>query len=388
MVKIIRNAKVYQPEYAGAKDVMLIGSQIGALGENLKADLGGAVPVKEIDGTGLILIPGLIDGHEHIMGGGGEGGFHTRTPEAGLTDLTMNGVTTVVGCIGTDGVARNMEALLAKAHALEEEGVTTYVYTGSYQVPVHTVTGDVMRDIMLLDKVIGVGEIAISDHRSSQPTFEEFVRIASDIRVGGMLSGKAGIVNVHMGDGSRMMDFIWRAVRETEIPFSQFLPTHIGRNAALFESALEFAKAGGTIDFTGSLDDDDAVPVHRGIPRLLDAGVSDDHFTISSDGQGSLPIFNDKGEFQGLGVGNASCLLKELRGLVNRAGLPMELALKPLTANPARILKLNRKGRILPGYDGDLCLLCENDLSLHTVIAKGQLMVSEGRPVVKGTFDL
>lgn len=245
-----------------------------------------------------------------------------------------------------------------------------------------------MRDIMLLDKVIGVGEIAISDHRSSQPTFEEFVRIASDIRVGGMLSGKAGIVNVHMGDGSRMMDFIWRAVRETEIPFSQFLPTHIGRNAALFESALEFAKAGGTIDFTGSLDDDDAVPVHRGIPRLLDAGVSDDHFTISSDGQGSLPIFNDKGEFQGLGVGNASCLLKELRGLVNRAGLPMELALKPLTANPARILKLNRKGRILPGYDGDLCLLCENDLSLHTVIAKGQLMVSEGRPVVKGTFDL
>ena len=187
MITIIRNAKVYQPEYAGAKDVMLIGSQIGALGENLKADLGGAVPVKEIDGTGLILIPGLIDGHEHIMGGGGEGGFHTRTPEAGLTDLTMNGVTTVVGCIGTDGVARNMEALLAKAHALEEEGVTTYVYTGSYQVPVHTVTGDVMRDIMLLDKVIGVGEIAISDHRSSQPTFEEFVRIASDIRVGGML---------------------------------------------------------------------------------------------------------------------------------------------------------------------------------------------------------
>ena len=321
MITIIRNAKVYQPEYAGAKDVMLIGSQIGALGENLKADLGGAVPVKEIDGTGLILIPGLIDGHEHIMGGGGEGGFHTRTPEAGLTDLTMNGVTTVVGCIGTDGVARNMEALLAKAHALEEEGVTTYVYTGSYQVPVHTVTGDVMRDIMLLDKVIGVGEIAISDHRSSQPTFEEFVRIASDIRVGGMLSGKAGIVNVHMGDGSRMMDFIWRAVRETEIPFSQFLPTHIGRNAALFESALEFAKAGGTIDFTGSLDDDDAVPVHRGIPRLLDAGVSDDHFTISSDGQGSLPIFNDKGRIPG--TGRRECLLPVKRAAgIGKPGWP------------------------------------------------------------------
>ena len=387
MITIIRNAKVYQPEYAGIKDVMLIGSQIGALGENLKANLGGAVEVKEIDGTGLILIPGIIDSHEHILGGGGEGGFHTRTPEATLTGLTLNGVTTVVGCIGTDGVARNMEALLAKAHALEEEGVTTYVYTGSYRVPVHTITGDVMRDIMLLDKVIGVGEVAISDHRSSQPTFEEFARIAADIRVGGMLSGKAGIVNVHMGDGPRMMDFIWRTVRETEIPFSQFLPTHVGRNAALFESALEFAKAGGTIDFTGSLDDDDEVPVSKGILRLLDAGVSSDHFTISSDGQGSLPIFNEKGEFQGLGVGNASCLLKELRECVNKAGLPLELALKPLTANPARILKLARKGRILPGCDGDICLLREEDLSLHTAIAKGQIMVAEGAAVVRGTFE-
>lgn len=393
MVIIIRNAQVYQPEYAGKKDLLILGDQIAALGENLQAEFNGAVSVTEIDGTGMVLTPGFIDSHEHIMGGGGEGGFSTRTPEAVLTDLTMNGITTVVGCIGTDGITRDMAALLAKAHGLEEEGVTTYVYTGSYQVPVHTLTGSVMKDVMLLDKVIGAGEIAISDHRSSQPAFEEFVRIVSDVRVGGMLAGKAGIVNIHLGDSPRLMDLIWRTVRETEIPYTQFLPTHVNRNEALFQSAAEFAKAGGVIDFTGNEDIDywesicDEVRVCSGIRRLLEAGVSENNFTISSDGQGSLPVFNSKGEYQGIGIGKASCLLKEVRECVEREDIPLETALRAVTANPARILKLGKKGRLQPGCDADLCLLTEDGLKLHTVIAKGKIMVQEGKPVVRGTFE-
>lgn len=393
MVIIIRNARVYQPEYAGKKDLLILGDQIAALGENLQAEFNGAVSVTEIDGTGMVLTPGFIDSHEHIMGGGGEGGFSTRTPEAVLTDLTMNGITTVVGCIGTDGITRDMAALLAKAHGLEEEGVTTYVYTGSYQVPVHTLTGSVMKDVMLLDKVIGAGEIAISDHRSSQPTFEEFVRIVSDVRVGGMLAGKAGIVNIHLGDSPRLMDLIWRTVRETEIPYTQFLPTHVNRNEALFQSAAEFAKAGGVIDFTGNEDIDywqsicDEVRVCSGIRRLLESGVSENNFTISSDGQGSLPVFNSKGEYQGIGIGKASCLLKEVRECVEREDIPLETALRAVTANPARILKLGKKGRLQPGCDADLCLLTEDGLKLHTVIAKGKIMVQEGKPVVRGTFE-
>ncbi len=393
MVIIIRNAQVYQPEYAGKKDLLILGDQIAALGENLQAEFNGAVSVTEIDGTGMVLTPGFIDSHEHIMGGGGEGGFSTRTPEAVLTDLTMNGITTVVGCIGTDGITRDMAALLAKAHGLEEEGVTTYVYTGSYQVPVHTLTGSVMKDVMLLDKVIGAGEIAISDHRSSQPTFEEFVRIVSDVRVGGMLAGKAGIVNIHLGDSPRLMDLIWRTVRETEIPYTQFLPTHVNRNEALFQSAAEFAKAGGVIDFTGNEDIDywesicDEVRVCSGIRRLLESGVSENNFTISSDGQGSLPVFNSKGEYQGIGIGKASCLLKEVRECVEREDIPLETALRAVTTNPARILKLGKKGRLQPGCDADLCLLTEDGLKLYTVIAKGKIMVQEGKPVVRGTFE-
>src|SRR5699024_10639466 len=200
MVMILRNAEVYQPDYAGKKDILILGGTIAAVGEHLKADFGGSLEVVETNGVGWAVVPGFIASHEHIMGGGGEGGFHTRTPEASLGDLIRNGITTVVGCIGTDGVGRDAAALLAKAHALEEEGITTYAYTGSYQVPVHTLTGSLMKDIMMLDKVIGVGEVAVSDHRSSQPSFEEFARIAADARVAGILSGKAGSVHVQLGD--------------------------------------------------------------------------------------------------------------------------------------------------------------------------------------------
>ena len=393
MVKIIRNAKVYQPEYAGVKDILILGDKIAAVGENLKADFGGALEAEEINGEGMAAVPGFIDSHEHILGGGGEGGFHTRTPEAGLKDLTMNGITTVVGCIGTDGVGRDMTALLAKAHGLENEGVTTYTYTGAYQVPVPTLTGSLMKDIMMLDKVIGVGEVAISDHRSSQPSFEEFARIAADARVAGMLSGKAGIVNVHLGDSPRKLDLILKVVRDTEIPASQFLPTHVNRNAALFDERLEFAKDGGTIDFTGNEDIDyweticDEVRVCKGIRRLLDMGISSVRFTSSCDGQGSMPVFNAKGEYQGIGIGKASCLLKEVRECVQKENIPLETAVKGITSNPAAILKLNGKGHIKPGFDADICLLTEEGLKLDTVIARGRIMVEKGKQTVFGTFE-
>ena len=393
MVILIKNAKVYQPEYIGVKDILILGEKIAAVGENLKADFGGKIEVKKIDGEGMAAVPGFIDSHEHILGGGGEGGFHTRTPEASLGDLIMNGITTVVGCIGTDGVGRDMAALLAKAHGLENEGITTYVYTGSYHVPVQTLTDSLMKDIMMLDKVIGVGEVAISDHRSSQPSFEEFARIAADARVAGMLSGKAGIVNVHLGDSPRKIDLIQKVIHETEIPASQFLPTHVNRNAALFDACLDFAKEGGTIDFTGNEEIDywetvsDEVRVCTGIRMLLDQGISDERFTISSDGRGSLPVFNEKGEYQGIGIGKASCLLKEVRECVKRENISLETVLKGVTSNPASVLKLGRKGYIREEFDADICLLSEDTLELQTVIAKGQVMVQDGKQQVFGTFE-
>ena len=389
-MKLIKNAGIYAPEYIGEKDVLLAGGKICRIGENLTVP--NSWDVEIIDGSGMLLLPGFIDSHVHVLGGGGEGGFANRTPEATLSGLTRYGITTVVGCLGTDGYGRDIDSLIAKIKGLREQGISAYAYTGSYQVPVRTLTGSITRDIMMVEEIIGTGEIAISDHRSSQPTYEEFLRLCADTRLGGILSGKAGIINIHLGDSPRKMDMILRAIEETEIPSTQFLPTHVNRNAALFEEAVEYAKLGGTVDFTGNEDIDywetvcDEVRVSRGIKRMLDEGISSDLFTISSDGQGSLPLFSADGKFLGIGMGQSSCLLKEVKECVEKENIPLEIAIKAITSNPARVLCLNGKGHIKEGFDADLCLMTK-DLTIDTVIAKGQIMVKDGEPVVRGLFE-
>ncbi|NLY68002.1 MAG: beta-aspartyl-peptidase [Tissierellia bacterium] len=393
MVIIIRNVSVYKPDPVGIKDVLVLGDKIAAIEDKIDIDFNGLVEVKEIDGTGKILVPGFIDCHVHILGGGGEGGFATRTPEATLSDLTRAGVTTVVGTLGTDGIARDINALLAKARGLEEEGITTFIYTGSYRLPLRTLTGDIMKDIMSIDKIIGIGEIAISDHRSGQPSFEEFSKAVADARVAGMLSGKAGIVNVHLGDGPRKLELINRVVEETEIPVTQFLPTHINRSEELFEEGIKFAKGGGCIDFTASEDpdfweeEDGEVRFSKGLKRLLNEGVSLDNFTLSSDGQGSLPLFNEKKEFIGLGVGKSTSLIIGIKECVFKENIPLEIAIRAVTTNPAKILKLRGKGKIEKNFDADLSLLDKDTLDIDTVIAKGKVMVQNKEIKVYGTFE-
>ena len=119
---------------------------------------------------------------------------------------------------------------------------------------------------------------------------------------------------------------------------------------------------------------------------MLEEGVNPENFTLSSDGQGSLPIFNEKKEYVGIGVGKATCLIKAVKECVFRESIPLETTIRILTANPAKILKLKSKGRIAAGMDADLCLL-DGNLDIDTVIAKGQVMVQDGRPLVFGTFE-
>ena len=382
-MKFIQNIDVYAPQHLGQKDVLTVNDKIVKVTDAGTIQGVTLFPELEIvDGTGKILTPGFIDCHVHVLGGGGEGGFANRTPEATMEGLTKFGVTTVVGCLGTDGIGRDMCALVAKTKGLNEQGMTAYCYTGSYQIPVRTLTDSITKDIMMIQEIIGTGEIAISDHRSSQPTFEEFARVAADTRLGGVLSGKAGIINVHLGDSLRCMDLIERVIDETEIPASQFLPTHINRNEMLLCKAITYALKGGAVDFTGNEDIDyweticDEVRVCNGIKRMLDAGVNPNRITISSDGQGSLPIYNKQGEFLGMGVGQSSCLLKEVKECVERADIPLEIALSTITSNPAETLNLKGKGKIEEGNYADLCIL-DQKLQITEVIAKGKTVYTK-----------
>jgi beta-aspartyl-dipeptidase (metallo-type) len=389
---IIRQVETYTPDYVGKKDILLVNDKIVAIEDHIEGGFSG-VAVREIDGASYVATPGFIDSHFHILGGGGEGGPQNRTPEVTLSKLTTAGVTTVVGCLGTDGEGRDTTALVAKARGLEAEGVSTYVYEGSYRLPVKTVTDSLIKDFLNIDKVIGIGEVAVSDHRSSQPSFEEFTRAVADARVGGMLSGKAGIVNVHLGSGARQYDLINRTIEETEIPIEQFLPTHANRNSSLFEASVDFAKRGGVIDFTASEDpdfwerEDDEVRFSKGLRRLLDEGVSLNNFTMTSDGQGSLPYFDENNKFLGMGVGSSKALLVGIKEAVQVADIPLEIAIRAITSNPALILKLDGKGFLENGMDADICLLNKDTLDVETVIAKGQIMVEDRDVKVWGTFE-
>lgn len=387
---LIKGAHIYAPEDMGVKDVLIGGGKILKIAEELPVEA--AYDVEVIDGRERILIPGLIDAHVHILGGGGEGGPKTRTPEIMLSDIITGGVTTLVGCLGTDGCTRTMSNLIAKAQGLEDEGITTYIYTGSYQVPVRTLTGNIMDDLILLEKVVGTGEIAISDHRSSQPTQEEFSKIVADTRVGGILSGKAGIVNIHMGDGKEKLAYLRHVLSDTQIPASNMLPTHINRNDDLMEDGIDYAKnSGGYIDLTTSLDPSvpggHGVKASTGLKMALDAGVPVTQITFSSDGQGSLPVFDADGVFVGLGVGKVTSLYQEMRDAVLKDGVALEDALRPVTSNPADRLKLTAKGRILENSDADLVLVKQKTLEIHTVMAKGKKMFADGELLVKGTFE-
>lgn len=386
---LIKNATVYAPEPLGVKDIFLAGGKICAIRDSIAP--GPDLPVEVVDGTGQLLLPGFIDSHVHILGGGGEGGYRSRTPELKLSDMIRAGTTTVVGCLGTDGVTRRMENLIAKAKQLKDEGVSCYIYTGSYDVPVRTFLADIRSDLLFIDEVIGVGEIAIADHRSSQPAFEEFVRIVADTRVGGMLSGKGGVVNIHMGDDGQMLEYLERVKVETPLPAYHMIPTHMNRNPLLFERGITYAKGGGYVDFTtssyASFQEEGELKSSDGLKKMLDAGVPIEHITFSSDGQGSLPVFNREGENIDVQVARVDTLYQEVRDAVRQENIPLETALRTITSNVADHLRLSRKGRVREGNDADLVLADPDTLAIQTVIARGQIMLRDGELLVKGSFE-
>lgn len=378
---IIKGADVYAPEHLGMMDVMVCGGKI--------EKMAGDIPVcyedcQVIDGRGKILAPGIIDQHVHLTGGGGEGSFHTRAPEASFSELIRGGVTTVVGLLGTDGITRSVENLLAKVKALREEGITAFCLTGSYGWPSVTVTGDVKKDIVFISEVLGL-KLAVSDHRAPNISVDELIRVASDVRVAGMLSGKPGIITLHMGDDPRGLEPVFQALERTSIPIKTFRPTHVARNWDLFDQALKFGKMNGYIDIT--CDSGREKKVAEALRRAQKAGVDLGRITISSDGQGSWSDYDEEGNLVKIGVSSVSAVFRQIMDLVRCGELNLEQALSLATANPAKALELSAKGRICPGADGDLLLIRRDNLALDMVLAMGRVMMEHGEPVVRGTFE-
>jgi beta-aspartyl-dipeptidase (metallo-type) len=240
----------------------------------------------------------------------------------------------------------------------------------------------------LIDEVIGVGEIAIADHRSSFPTVEELIRLAELARVGGMLGGKAGVVNLHMGDAKNPFNLIYEAVEKSELNFSQFLPTHCNRNDYIFEDAKEYGKK-GFVDITASsypYFPEYEVKPSKAIDELVKSGVPIEHITMTSDGGGSLPDFDENGNLVKLVSGPPASIFRETIDLIRNEKMPIEKAILPVTKNPATILKLKNKGQIKENFDADVIVLSKNFEIIH-LIANGTMMIENKKIIKKGYFE-
>ena len=250
--------------------------------------------------------------------------------------------------------------------------------------PTATLTGSLRGDLVFLEPYLGVGELAISDHRSSQPTLDELLRVASDAHVAGLMTGRAGIVHLHLGDGERGLDLVRRALDSSELPARVFNPTHVNRRRALFDEAVALARRGCVVDVTAFPVDEgeDAYDAAEAVERFLGSGAPPGSITVSSDAGGCLPCFDADGRVCRMEVGSSGALLATLRALLER-GLPLADALPPFTTNPARLLRLAAKGTIAPGADADLVAL-DAAGAAHTVIVRGEIHVADGRPCGAG----
>lgn len=380
MFTLIRNAHVFAPEDLGQKDLLICNDRIIAVEDHIDFAWDPA-ETEEINAAGKYLVPGFIDQHVHIIGGGGEDGFASLIPELQMTDCVRYGVTTVVGLLGTDGTAKSVRALVAKTKALKEQGMSAYCLTGSYAYPPVTVTGSVAGDIAFIDEVLGV-KIAISDHRSSNISVDELAYLATQARTAGLLAGKPGIVHMHTGRGKKGLSDVIRIVEETDIPVSQFRPTHCGNQ---YEDAVKFAHMGGYIDFTsGPETAQNAAVLSKALHEVPVKQV-----TLSSDSNGSFPKWSEDKKIIGMGIGRTETLYATIRHLIKDASLDVNMsdALSLITSNVAEGLGLYpRKGAVRKGSDADLVMLDQN-LNVTDVMARGAFMMRSGEVCAKNYYD-
>lgn len=386
MLELLLDAQLYAPQPAGRRNLLLGGGKVLWIGAD-EPQMPEELEVAITDLAGRRLIPGLIDAHAHLTGGGGEAGYSSRVPPMQLSQFTLGGVTSVVGVLGTDDLTRTTAQLVATARGFEEEGLSAWCYTGGYHLPPTTLTGSVRGDIVHIDRIVGLGELALSDHRSSQPTLDELLRLASECHVAGLMTGKAGILHAHMGDGPRGFDLIREALAVCELPVRVWHPTHVNRRRALFDEALELAEHGVTLDITAFpvAEGEDAYSAAEALERFLEADLDPTRVTVSSDGGGCLPQFDADGRVTAWDVGSPLALVETIAELLER-GQALEDVLPAFTSNVARLLRLPRKGGIAVGADADLVVL-DDEHRVSDVLCRGVWMVRGGRALVRGRFE-
>lgn len=379
--KLIKNIHLYAPEDKGITNILICGEKVAAIAPDLSPT---GIPVEIIDGDGMIAMPGLIDQHVHIIGGGGQTGYFSLAPEVPLSKLVECGTTTVVGLLGTDGFVKTLPQLYAKTKALCQDGISAYMLTGYYGLPTPTLTDCIANDLIFIDKVIGC-KIAMSDDRSSYPTKLELLRIIQQVRLGGFTGAKGGVMHIHLGALPDGISLLLEIAREYPSLIGYISPTHMGRTHDLFLQGIQFAKLGGMIDIsTGGTK---YCEPYETVLEGLEAGVSIENMTFSSDGNAGVRRKNPATGEDTYKIAPLDKNLEQTIKLVTEGGLSPADAFKLITANPARNMKLPGKGRIAVGLDADIALF-DDTWQLQGVVARGCQLMRDGKVVKKGNFEM
>lgn len=379
MIALIRNANLLVPGSEKKADI-LFNDRVIEIGEGLNPKIG---DLQVIDAEGKYLSPGLIDQHMHLIGAGGKFGFSSLTPEIMLSDLLMSGLTTVVGTLGTDGATRSVKSLYAKTRSLVDEGISAYMYTNYFGLPPVTITGSVLDDMVFIDRVLGC-KIAISDERSSYPTDKQLLDVLHDVRIGGLVSGKGGIMHVHLGALETRIQPLLDLVEKYKFPIRNISPTHVGRTEKLFYHSLEFAKLGGMIDITTGASK--FTDPSEQVLLALKEGVSIDLLTFSSDSHAGLSVVNEEGQLIRLKKAPMTENFGQVRELIATGKVAPAEALKLITLNPAKNLGLKQKGRLATDLDADFTLY-NSEFEITDVIARGKLIMQDRKLLKTGSYE-
>ena len=363
MHTLIENGEVYAPTPQGRRSVLLAESSIAAVGRvNRDALESLGVEHEVVDAEGCLITPGWIDPHVHLLGGSGEQGFSTQTPEFFVDEIVRYGFTTVVGCLGVDTTMKTMPGLLAKAKALEEEGLNARVWTGGYNVPTTSILGSAREDIMFIDEVIGVGEVAIADRRGIEPDPRELARLMTDAYVGGMLARKAGVTHFHVGEGKRRLEKLRQVIDDFEVDPAWIYATHIERSEELMHEAIALAHRGATVDIDTVEGD-----LAQWLRFYLDNDGDPERLTVSSDAS----------------INSPRAFAEQVCDCIVNHRMPIEQVLPLVTSNTARVLKLDHKGTLERGKLADVLVLERDTLAVRHVWSKGRCMVRDGELVAR-----
>lgn len=366
MLILIENGDVYAPKPKGRKSLLIANQQIERIGEvNRRALDALRIEYDVVDATDCVVVPGFIDPHEHLLGGSGEGSLAKQSPMLFVDEICRAGITTVVGVLGVDTTMKTLPGLLARVKALKEEGLSTFLWTGGYNVPPTTMLADVRQDMMFIDEVIGAGEVAISDERSMAPSTQELAKLVFDAHIGGILTGKAGLTHFHVGDSDKRLAPIMKLLEGHDIKPEWLFPTHVQRTKALMDEAIAFAIDGMPVNL--DIVEEDLAKWTR---YYLDHGGPPENFTVSSDADSSTP----------------DVLYGQICELAVKHKMPLDLVLSFVTSNTARILKLSQKGKLEEGFDADVLVLTRDSLDIRDVIAKGKRLVQDGSCTTRPKF--